>query len=69
MIKEEENVIAYNWSEASEEKGIPERYEKALKKEGWEIEWREGSATMYNKDGTKVVLICSTDYLSINLTE
>ena len=33
------------------------------------MEWREGSATMYKKDDIKVVLICSTDYLSISLTE
>ncbi len=69
VIKEEDNVIEYNWSKASEEQGLPKRYQKELNKEGWEVEWREGSATMYEKNGKKVVLICSTDYLSINLTE
>ena len=69
VIKVEENIITYNWSKASEENGIPDRYKKELKKEGWEMEWREGSATMYLKNEIKVVLICSTDYLSISRTE
>ncbi|MBO1913541.1 hypothetical protein [Sporosarcina sp. 6E9] len=34
VIKEEENVIAYNWSKASEEKSIPKRYQKELEKGG-----------------------------------
>ncbi len=69
VSKVEENVITYNWSKASEENAIPNRYKKELEKEGWEIEWSEGSATMYLKNEIKVVLICSTDYLSISLTE
>lgn len=69
VIKEEGNFISYNWSKASEENGIPKKYQKELKKEGWDIEWFEGSATIYKKDDIKVVLICQTDYLSINLTE
>lgn len=69
LTKEEENFIEYNWSKASEENGIPKRYQKELEKEGWDIDWREGSATVYKKDAIKVLLICSTDYLSISLTE
>jgi hypothetical protein len=69
VIKEEESFIEYNWSKASEENGIPKRYQKELKKEGWEIVWREGSATIYRKGDIRVVLISSTDYLSISLSE
>lgn len=69
MIKEEENIIVYNWLKASDENGIPKRYQKELEKEGWENEWREGSAAVYKKDGRKVVLTCSKDYLSISLAE
>ncbi|MRH43552.1 hypothetical protein GH741_12765 [Aquibacillus halophilus] len=69
VTKEEENIIVYNWSKASEENGIPKRYQIELEKEGWDIEWREGAATVYKKDGIKVLLICSTNYLSISPTE
>lgn len=69
VIKEEENFIEYNWSKASEEDGIPKRYQKELEKEGWEIDWLEGAGTIYTKNDIKVLLICSEKYLSISLTE
>ncbi|WP_010094564.1 hypothetical protein [Ornithinibacillus scapharcae] len=68
-VIKEESIIEYYWSRASEEDGVPRSYQRELKKEGWEIKWRESSASMYRKDDIKVVLISSTNYLSISLTE
>lgn len=69
VIKEEKNFIAYSWSKASEEDGIPKRYQKELEKEGWEIDWSEGAGTIYKKNNIRVLLICSTRYLSISLAK
>lgn len=69
VIKVEDNLIEYEWWKASEENGIPTRYKKELDKEGWKVDSSEGAGTVYTKSNIKVLLISSTEYLSISLTE
>lgn len=65
LIKSEEDFRAYSWSGASETDGIPLSYKWKLQLEDWKVIDQEGSATVYQKDNTSILLVCQNDYLSI----
>ncbi|MDM5358906.1 hypothetical protein [Peribacillus sp. ACCC06369] len=55
----------YNWSRATEENGIPYRYELALKADGWKKGESEGASVFYKKGNNTIDLITTTSQLEI----
>ncbi len=66
MTANKSKLVAYNWGPASEENGLPLRYQAIIKLWGWEKKEREGSLTVYEKDGQEVDVNSQTDYLSLS---
>lgn len=60
------NFETYKWGPASEENGLPLRYQAIIKLWGWEKKEQEGALTVYEKDGKEVGIISLTDYLSVS---
>ncbi|MRX71828.1 hypothetical protein GJU40_06515 [Bacillus lacus] len=65
LIQENEIGKSYDWSAASEDKGIPFGYELVLKINGWKKGEREGASVIYTKGNKKIDLISSTKHLNI----
>ena len=45
---------SYKWEAASEENGLPLRYQAIIRLWGWEKKEQEGALTVYEKDGREV---------------
>lgn len=65
LVEESGHGHNYEWSRASEEKGIPYEYELALKKHGWKKGEREGASVYYTRGNDKINLISTTKQLDI----
>ena len=65
LVDEKESSMSYNWSKASEENGIPFRYEMVLKANGWKKGERDGASVMYTKGSHKIDLISTTEHLNM----
>lgn len=60
------NLESYKWGPASEENGLPLRYQAIIRLWGWEKKEQEGALTVYEKDEKKVDLVSLTNYLSLS---
>jgi hypothetical protein len=65
LVGENESGKSYDWHRASEEDGIPFRYELALKAYGWKKGEREGASVVYTKGNHKIDLVSFTKHISI----
>ncbi|AXI28632.1 hypothetical protein ACFW1J_15295 [Priestia aryabhattai] len=65
LVKENERVDMYDWSKASEEKGIPSGYKLVIKSKGWQEKDQEGASTYYEKGNKKIDLISQTNELTL----
>lgn len=66
LTSSSENLEEYDWGPASEENGLPLRYQAIIRLWGWEVKEVMGTLTVYHKDGQEVDLISQTDYLSLS---
>ncbi|MFP3722311.1 hypothetical protein SFC57_18395 [Niallia circulans] len=65
IIKETETSKTYKWPSASEEHGIPFRYVKAIKSNGWKKEEQVGASTYYSNGEHQIILTSTTDIITI----
>jgi len=66
LTSSSENLEEYDWGPASEENGLPLRYQAIIWLWGWKVKEVMGTLTVYHKDGQEVDLISQTDYLSLS---
>jgi hypothetical protein len=66
MTEKKSKLEKYKWGAASEENGLPLRYQLIIKLWGWEKKEQEGALSIYEKDGKEVGVISLTDYLSLS---
>ncbi|MCM3731528.1 hypothetical protein M3196_07615 [Fictibacillus nanhaiensis] len=66
LIENKSKLEKYKWESASEENGLPLRYQLIIKLWGWEKKEQEGALSIYEKDGKEVGVISLTDYLSLS---
>ncbi len=60
------NLEEYHWGPASEENGLPLRYQTIIRLWGWKVKEVMGTLTVYHKDGQEVDVISQTDYLGLS---
>lgn len=65
LLQESEDAKIYDWSRATEEKGIPFGYEVVLKVNGWEKREIEGASVFYTKRNHQINVIPQTKQLTI----
>ena len=65
IASEDDIANNYSWPPASEEHGIPKHYKMVIKFKGWKEEDREGASTIYIKDGHRIDLISTTEFLTV----
>jgi hypothetical protein len=66
LTENKSKLEKYNWGSASEENGLPLRYQLIIKLWGWEKKEQEGALSIYEKNGIEVGVISLTDYLSLS---
>lgn len=66
LTKVESGLETYDWGPASEENGLPLRYQAMIRLWGWKKTGGEGALTIYEKDGAEVELLSLTDYLGLS---
>lgn len=65
LVSENASAKSYEWSNASEENGIPFGYELVLKANDWKKGEREGASVIYTKGNHEIDLISTTKQLNI----
>ncbi|MEK3797003.1 hypothetical protein MHI18_01910 [Peribacillus sp. FSL H8-0477] len=65
LIQENGQGKSYDWSQASEENGIPFSYKIALKANGWKKGESGGASVYYTKGNHKVILTTTTNHIDI----
>jgi hypothetical protein len=66
LTEKKSKLEKYKWDSASEENGLPLRYQFMIKLWGWEKVDQMGALTTYEKNGAQVGVISLTDYLSLS---
>jgi hypothetical protein len=66
LTENKSKLEKYNWGSASEENGLPLRYQLMIKLWGWEKKEQEGAYSIYVKDGEEVGVTSLTDYFSLS---
>ncbi|MGE7947955.1 hypothetical protein [Lysinibacillus sp. NPDC093688] len=65
LTQENEYNSVYEWSKSSDENGIPISYSLIIWVNGWEKVVREGTLTIYEKDGFQIHLSSERDEIII----
>jgi hypothetical protein len=66
LIEKKSKLEKYKWDSASEENGLPLRYQIIIKLWGWDKREQMGALSIYEKNGEQVGVISLTDYLSLS---
>jgi hypothetical protein len=69
LTQQQHNLESYDWGSASEENGLPLRYQAIIRIWGWKKIEQEGALTVYEKDGRQVEVVSLTDYLSLSSSD
>jgi hypothetical protein len=66
LTEKKSKLEKYKWDSASEENGLPLRYQLIIKLWGWDKREQMGALSIYEKNGEEVGVISLTDYLSLS---